>query len=82
MYLEPTSNINLFKSTTCLYSQIEYVGRVYKYHKTWYQKFTFTSRLDLLFNIIFLLGNLGIDFMLLGKHGSSSQRSIHHVITL
>ena len=31
MYLEPTSNINLFKSTTCFYSQIEYVGRVYKY---------------------------------------------------
>ena len=31
MYVEPTSNINLFKSTTCLYSQMEYVSRVYKY---------------------------------------------------
>ena len=31
MYLEPTSNINLFKSITCIYSQIEYVSRVYKY---------------------------------------------------
>ena len=50
--------------------------------KTWFQKFTFTSRLDLLFNIVFLLENLCIDFMLLGKHGSSSQRTLHHMVTL
>ena len=30
-YLDPSSKINLFKSITCLYFQMEYVSRVYKY---------------------------------------------------